>query len=469
MRIFPLTPLYLLIPLLCLLPLVTNGQEVSATRAELEQQRTELQKEIEKATQDLSEVQRNKRRTITQLQVLENKVRLRNKLIANLNQEINYINGDINKANRDIGNLQGELDTLRAQYAKLIVYAYKNRSTYDFLSFILSANSFNDAIKRFEYLKQYREYRQNQASSIIKTQNELKDKVKNLAAMKVKRSSTLASEEGQRKTIEDDKKEKDAMVSTLKGHESELLTGIREKRKQSQRLNVKIDAVIRREIEEAQRKAAEAARQRAIAEAAARAQAAAARDLAAKNEASASKESNAAPEAAPPAAEKVAPPVAATEPAKVRPTNVLEATPAALALSESFESNRGKLPWPVSKAIVISTFGIHKHPVLDKITVDNDGITMQTEQGAAVHAVFSGEVAGVFPFSNKWTVIIRHGQYFTVYSNLKDVSVQRGQQVQTMQSIGTVYTDASTGESDLEFKVYKSASPVDPQGWLRSM
>lgn len=456
-----------MIPLLWLLPLMTKGQEVSATRAELEQQRTELQKEIEKATQDLSEVQKNKRRTITQLQVLENKVRLRNKLIANINQEINYINGDINKANRDIGNLQGELDTLRTQYAKLIVYAYKNRSTYDFLSFILSANSFNDAIKRFEYLKQYREYRQNQASSIIKTQNELKEKVKNLAGMKVKRSSALASEKGQRNTIEDEKKEKDAMVSTLKGHESELLKGIKSKRKQSQQLSVKIDAVIRREIEEAQRKAAEAARQRALAEARARAEAEAKKDLAAKSATNPSKEA-ATPEATVSAPEK-APAVAAVAPAKVRPTNVLEATPAALALSESFESNRGKLPWPVSRAIVISTFGIHKHPVLDKITVDNDGITMQTEQGASVHTVFSGEVAGVFPFSNKWTVIIRHGQYFTVYSNLKDVSVQRGQQVQTMQSIGTVYTDTATGESDLEFKVYKSTSPVDPQLWLRSM
>jgi septal ring factor EnvC (AmiA/AmiB activator) len=468
MRIFLLRPLLLVIILIGLLPLVTKGQAVSPTRAELEQQRTELQKEIEKATQDLSEVQRNKRRTITQLQVLENKVRLRNKLIANINQEINYINGDINKANKDIQNLQGELDTLRAQYAQLIVYAYKNRSTYDFLTFILSANSFNDAIKRFEYLKQYREYRENQASSIIKTQNELKEKVKNLAAMKVKRSSVLDSEKGQRNSIEQEKKEKDAMVSTLKGHESELLKGIKEKRKESQRLSVKIDAVIRREIEEAQRKAAEAARQRALAEARARAEAEAKKDLAAKEAAGANNAPAAKPEATPPPPART-PDVAAAEPAKTRPTNVLEATPAALALSESFESNRGKLPWPVSKAIITSTFGIHKHPVLDKVTVDNDGVTMQTEQGAQVHAVFAGEVAGVFPFSNKWTVIIRHGQYFTVYSNLKDVSVQRGQQVSTMQSIGTVYTDSSTGESDLEFKVYKSTTPVDPQLWLRSM
>lgn len=425
----------------------------------------QLQRDIEKATNDLSEVRKNRRRTMTQLQVLENKVRLRNKLIANLNQEINYINGDINKANHDITKLQSELDTLRTQYAQLIVYAYKNRSAYDFLNFILSANSFNDAIKRFEYLKQYREYRQNQASSIIKTQEQLMTKVKNLAAMKVKRGATLESEKGQREQIEGEKQEKNDMVQTLRGHEKELLANIREKKKQSDQLSVKIAAVIRREIEEAQRRAAEAARQRALAEARARAEAEARRNLSANAGESAEEK----PEAANEAAEAVAPAIAKAEEVTARPTNVLEATPAALALSESFESNRGKLPWPVSKAIVISTFGLHKHPVLEKIMVDNDGITLQTERGAPVHTIFSGEVAGVFPFSNRWTVIVRHGQYFTVYSNLRDVSVQRGQQLQTMQTIGTVFTNPTTGESDLEFKVYKSKSPVDPQLWLRNM
>lgn len=461
MRIPPLICRYLFFSLLCLLPGLLRAQEATPTRAQLEQQRMELQREISKATADLNEVQKNKKRTMTQLQILQNKVRLRNKLIANINHEIDYINGDINKANHDIGSLQEDLDTLRAQYARLVVYAYKNRSAYDFLSFILSANSFNDAIKRFEYLKQYRQYREHQATSIIQTQNELKEKVKNLGEMKQKRSAALASETGQREKIENEKQQTDEMVKSLKGHEKELLAGISEKKKQSRELSVKIAAVIRREIEEAQRRAAEAARQRALAEARARAAAEARENLA----------SGKAPETKEPApatpATVTPPPV---EENKVeRPTNVLEATPAALALSESFEANKGKLAWPVAKAIVISTFGVHKHPVLDKIMVDNDGITMQTEPGAPVHTIFAGEVAGVFPFSNKWTVIIRHGQYFTVYSNLKDAVVQRGQQVATMQTIGTVYTDPATGEADLDFKVYKSNQPVDPQAWLRSM
>lgn len=442
---------------LCLLPTILRAQQETSTRAELEQQRAELQNEIKKATEDLNEVQKNKKRTMVQLQLLQNKVALRNKLIDNINKEIDFINGDINKANHDINSLQKDLDTLRAQYAQLIVYAYKNKNSYDFLNFILSSNSFNDAIKRFEYLKQYREYRQNQASSIIQTQEQLKAKIKNLASMKEKRGTVLESEKGQREKIENEKEEKDEMVKGLKGHEKELMANIQEKKKESKQLNVKIAAVIRREIEEAQRKAAEEARQRALAEARERA-AAEAKEAMAVN-----KPDNNSTAKTPPAT--TPPPPKPTE-EKSRPTNVLEATPAALALSESFEANKGKLPWPVSKAIVISTFGVHKHPVLDKITMDNNGITLQTEAGASVHAVFSGEVASVFPLSNKWTIVVKHGQYFSVYVNLKTSSVHKGQQIQTGETLGTVFTDPVTGDTELEFQIYKNTQPINPQLWL---
>lgn len=448
--------------LLCSAPGILWAQQETSTRAELEQQRTRLQNEIKKATLDLDEVQKDRKRTMVQLQLLQNKVTLRNKLIANINKEINFINGDINKANRDITSLQKELDTLRTQYAKLIVYAYKNQNSYAFLSFVLSANSFNDAIKRFEYLKQYREYRQNQASSIINTQAQLKEKIKNLAGMKEKRSSVLESEEGQRQKIENEKLEKDEMVKSLRGHEKELMASIEEKQRESRQLNVKIAAVIRREIEEAQRKAAEEARQRALAEAQARAEAEARQSLAVDN-----KPDNAVPAASPP--KTVTPPPQPAEEKPSRPTNVLEATPAALALSESFEANKGRLPWPVSKAIVISPFGIHRHPVLEKVTINNDGITIQTEPGAAVHAIFSGEVVSVFPISNKWTVVIRHGQYFSAYANLKSTNVQKGQTVKTMETIGSVYTDPNNGDTDFDLKIYKSTQPMDPQQWLANM
>jgi septal ring factor EnvC (AmiA/AmiB activator) len=464
MRLLP--PFYCLpiVLLCCLLPCLTWAQQPSSSRAELEQQREQLQKDIQRATQDLNLVQKNKQRTITQLRILDNKMRLRQKLVTNINQEINFINGDINKANHDISSLQKDLDTLRAQYGRLVVYAYKNRSAYDFLNFILSANSFNDAIKRFEYLKQYRAYRQNQAASIIQTQTQLKEKIKNLDAMKEKRGNVLASEKGQMQKIENEKQEKDDMVKGLKGHEKELMASIKEKRIQSNQLSIKIAAVIRREIEEAQRRAAAEARKRAEAEARARA-------LAEAKESAPSSNPSTKESAPPPSAssQPAAPPPVAVITPKARPANVLESTPEALALSESFESNKGKLPWPVSKAIIVSTFGIHQNPVMEKITEDNKGITLETEADAPVHAIFNGEVASVFPVSNRWTVVIRHGQYFTVYSNLKEATVQTGQQVKTMQTVGNVYTNPNTGESELDFQIYKSQQPVDPQTWLRSM
>lgn len=465
MRLLPSIYHLPIVLLCCLLPCLSRAQQPSSSRAELEQQREQLQKDIQRATQDLNLVQKNKQRTITQLRILDNKMRLRHKLVANINQEINFINGDINKANHDIASLQKDLDTLRSQYGRLVVYAYKNRSAYDFLNFILSANSFNDAIKRFEYLKQYRAYRQNQAASIIQTQSQLKEKIQNLDGMKEKRSAVLASEEGEMQKIENEKQEKDGMVKSLKGHEKELLASIKEKRIQSNQLSIKIAAVIRREIEEAQRRAALEARRRAEAEARARALAEAKNAAPSAN--SSGKEASS-PPPTPAASPASPPPVAATAP-KARPENVLESTPEALALSESFEANKGRLPWPVSKAIIISTFGIHQNPVLEKITEDNKGITLETEANAPVHAVFNGEVASVFPVSNRWTVVIRHGQYFTVYSNLKDAVVQTGQQVATGQTVGTVFTNATTGESDLDFQIYKSQQPVDPQAWLRSM
>ncbi|WP_344975936.1 murein hydrolase activator EnvC family protein [Compostibacter hankyongensis] len=460
--------------ILLLLPALLRAQERSPERAELERKRTQLQQDIEQSTRELGDVKQDRRKSMTQLQLIQNKLRLRNKLIKNINQEINYINGDINKANRDISSLQKDLDTLKAQYAELVVYAYKNHNTYDYLNFILSAHSFNDAIKRFQYLKQYREYRKHQAGTILETQDALKKKIATLAAIKDKRSKVLESEEGQRKDMEEEQRQQDEVVQSLKGHEKELLADINEKKKASRQLNVKIAAVIRQEIEAARRKAAEeaAARARAEAEARKRAEEARQRALAAQRASGESPAAGEAQESASPAvadagAAATAPETAAAAPEKsARPENVLESTPEALALSENFEANRGRLPWPVAKAIVMDPFGVHKHPVLDKVTWDNDGVTLRTNTGASVRAVFDGDVANVFLLSGRWNVMIRHGQYFTVYANLKDVSVQKGDKVKTMQPIGTAYTDPSTGDAALDFKIYKGSVAVNPETWL---
>lgn len=441
-------------------PCIVQAQTPLPSRAELEKRRNQLQQDIEQATQDLNGVQQNRQQTMLQVQLLENKIRLRNKLITNINDEIHYIDQDIRSANHDIVSMQKDLDTLRAQYARLVVYAYKSRSAYDFLNFILSANSFNDAIKRFQYLKQYREYRAHQASSIISTQQLLKQKISNLQQMKLTRRGVLSSQEVERKSLVGEEDQKRQMVQQLKGHEKELMAQINAKKRESRELSIRIAAVIRREIEEA--------RKRAAAEAAAKAAKAKAEQEAREKALAASggTKSGAAPA---PAATHATSPAASSASKTSRPANVLEDTPESLALSENFESNKGKLPWPVTKAIILDPFGVHQHPVFDKITVDNDGISIGTSTGAEVHAVFDGEVASIFPLSGKWIVMIKHGQYFTVYANLKDVSVQRGQEVKTLQAIGTVSTSSTEGTSELDFKIYKGNEPVNPELWLKHL
>lgn len=427
-----------------------TAQSMSQTRRSLEQQRNDLMQDIERVSRDLKKVQSSRHRTMTQLRVLQNKLSLRNKLIKNIHTEIAYINDDIEEADDDIDRMQKQLDTLRSEYAKMVVYAYKNRSNYNTLYFILSANSFNDAIKRFQYLKQYREYREHEAKSIIRTQGQLKKKLDTLKDMKSQRSRALATAKQQRGNVMAEKQLKDSIAQTLKGHEKELLASIEAKKKESREISKKIAAVIRQQIEEARRRAAEEARKRAIEEARKRALA---EGETHKNEK---------------AGEEDAAETAASGPtsAPSRPMNILEATPEAKALSESFEANMGKLPWPVTRAIVVSTFGVHKHPVLSKVTVDNDGVTLQTNQGSVVRAVFKGEVVAVRPISGRWLIVIRHGKYFTVYSNLKAATVSSGDQVGTMQPIGLTYTNPVTGETDLGFKVYRSTQPVDPMNWL---
>lgn len=437
--------------LLVLLSFAAGAQSISQTRRALEEQRNRLQQDIKRVSEDLKKVQSHRHHTMTQLRVLQNKLNLRNKLIRNLNTEIAYINDDIQKANHDIKSLQRQLDTLRNEYAKMVVYAYKNQNSYNMLNFILSANSFNDAIKRFQYLKQYREYREHEAKNIIRTQGQLKKKLDTLTNMRRKRSSALASAKEQRGNVIAEKEVKDSIVNTLKGHEKDLMASIEAKKAASRKVSQKIADVIRQQIEEARRRAVEEARRRAVEEARKRALAGAEENEQAHPESSEAQNEPSTPSAT------VSP-----------PTNILEATPQAKALSENFEANRGKLPWPVSRAIVVGTFGVHQHPVLSKVQVDNDGITLQTTTDAVVKSVFKGEVVAVSPISGRWLIVIRHGQYFTVYSNLEAATVSRGDKVGTLQPIGIAYTNPSTGDTDFDFKIYKSKVAVDPLDWLAS-
>lgn len=463
-----------------LLPALLHAQAPTQSREELEKRKRELQREIDEANQALKETKKSTRESLSQLRALKEKISLRSRLINSINEEINFINGDINTAYRDIKTLEKDLDTLKSQYAQLVVYAYKNRSTYDMLNFIFSAQTFNDAIKRYQYLKQYRDYRRRQADNILSTQVLLNKKIESLREQKEKRSGTLKTEQDQRNILEADKKEKDEVLTGLKGREKELVQDINKNKKDAQKVQAAIQAVIRREIELERRKAEEEAlarrkaaeekkrREEAARKAAAAAAAAKAKEAAANNNNSTAKTPEPKPAAPEPKPEPVKAPPPADDDKPVRTENVLEATPEALALSESFESNRGKLPWPVASGNIIGHFGRQQHAVMERITVENDGVIIGTGKGAAVKAIFTGEVrkVAVIPGGGS-LIIIRHGQYFTNYVRLQSVSVKSGDKVVTGQVIGTAGTNELENLGEVELQIYKGVVRQNPESWIR--
>lgn len=418
------------------------AQAPAQTRADLEKERAAIQKEIEDVKHSLDETHKNKRETLGQLALLQRRLRLRESAIRNINDQLNVIQSDMNESWREILKLRAELDTLRIQYAQSIVFAYKNRSSYDFLNFIFSATSFNDALHRIEYLKSYRAYREERAENIRKTQDLLQSKIDGLKVTRAEKDDALKKQSKERATLEVEKREKDAVVTQLQGQEKELRKEMAAKQRQDAKLEGAITAAINRARREAMKEAARknAADEKAASDA--RAAAAAANKSARPSEA----------EAAP-----------ATLAVVKNSAKSVFSSDEDVHLTGDFLKNRGKLPWPVSGTVSMS-FGRHEY--IKGIFHDNAGVTIDVQQGAAVKAVFEGEVQAIFNVGDVQAVMIRHGQYFTTYSNLGTVSVTKGEHVGTGQIIGRVGGEMATPQ--LEFVLSDAQGRnLDPERWLR--
>ena len=435
--------------LLSLVLLASFAFARAQSSAELKKKQAEIQREIDELRQQLDQTKKYKRQSLSELNLVQKKLRLRESQIRNINNQIDLIQGNINQNWRDIVKLRAELDTLKLQYQESVVYAYMNRSNYDFLNFIFSAGSFNDALKRMAYLKSYRSYREQQATNYRNTWTQLQQKIDGLNKNKAEKSAALEEQNKQFKVLADEKKEKDAVVSKIKSQEKELLNDMAAKRKQDNKLKSAISAAIRREIAEAKKRAA-AEREKKEKEDAARRAAAA--NEAKKDEADAGK------------------PNAATRPAKParenKPLSVLESSEDIKLVSDNFEKNRGSLPWPVNAGRVAMGFGRQKYEGLT-VDYDNPGITIEADAGNSVKAVFDGEVVSVISIGPVQGVIIRHGKYFTTYSNLSSVSVNKGSQVKIGQVIGKL-DEKDSGRGELEFIITNDKNTnLNPEQWLR--
>lgn len=406
---------------------------------DLLKQRQQLKKEIEETEKVLNETKKTTKENIGQLSLINKKLDLQGNVIENITGQLKFIENDIFKSQREVNKLARILDTLKQEYAKSMVYAYKNRNSYDFLNFIFSASSFNDAIKRITYLKSYRTYREQQGENIMRTQKLLGLRINELSGNKQKKNTALTEKNKEMTVLEKQQEEKEKIVTKLKGRQKELSAQITNKRKQDAKLRGMITVMIKREIDNA-RKKAEADRIE--------------RDRLAKlNKPKTNANDNN--------------DVAVTKPTVTRTPkkteSVLVSSEADRVLDANFERNRGSLPWPAD-GFIISHFG--KNILTDRVEYDNPGVNIGTAVGGSVKAIFDGEVTLVNSMDDKQVVFIKHGKYFTVYSNLSSANVQRGQTIKTGQVVGRAGAN-DDGQGEVDLIIMKESNNVNPEQWLR--
>lgn len=321
----------------------------------------------------------------------------------------------------------------------MILFAFRNQGAYNKLMFIFASRDFNQAYMRLKYLQQIGQLRKRQAKNIVNTQVTLEKEISKLDRNKKDKSTLLLDQVTEKQTLGNDKNQQSKILKTLSSQQKTLQQQLAKKQKEAKDLNNAIQAAIRKEILSEQRKQAERAR---LAE-----KARLARLAALKTKAVTATE---------PAPSPVSKPAA-------KGSSVLASSPEDAMLSSSFMGSRGRLQKPV-QGVVTQGFGQHKYN--SNVTVFNTGINIKTAEGANVSAVYSGKVSKVVFLVNSYTVIIRHGEYFSIYSKLRNVSVSSGQEVKTRQSIGSVATDASDGITEMQFQIWKGSSPVNPAGWI---
>jgi septal ring factor EnvC (AmiA/AmiB activator) len=425
---------------------------IAQTREELEKKQQDLQKELLELNRQYNETQSSKKTSLKQLAIIKSKINKRQELINGINKQVRQLDETIFLNERDIYRLRRELDTLKVKYAQSIVFAYKNRGSYEYLNFLFSASSFNDAVKRITYLKSYRQNRETQANTIIKSDQLLQEKISMLSSNKKDRLATLQTQSDQLKVLQVDRTEQDQVVKQLQGKEKELSTQIRDREKQRQKVQQAMAAIIRREVEEARKR--EAARLKALEEQKKNPGA----DATAKTTTPATTPSN-----RPKSDEPI---TGMATPVKDRVYTPLESTPEGREMSINFENNKGRLPWPVSTGVVTAHFGLEKIPGT-KLTRRTDGIEISLPVGSTVRSIADGKVIYAKEVDGENLLVVQHGKYFSGYNYLSTISVSAGQEVKAGSVLGKSGAGLD-GEGLLLLMITNDKSqPLDPEPWLK--
>lgn len=376
----------------------------SQSLEELRQRRLQTADEIRLTNELLTRVSSSQQTTLNRLRVLNSQIGQRNNMISTMNDEISLLQEVINNNLLAVSMLSEDLDALKEEYAHIIRFANRSRGNADQWLFFLSAESFQQAYRRFLYLKQYTQYRQMQAQLIASLQSLMRKKATDLEKQQAARREVLGAQLEETRKLELEKRQQNNLSQQLQSQQRDL----RNKLAQQRRIEQQLEQEIQKIIEEEARKTGTSAREG------------------------------------------------------------FALTPEQRLIGNNFEQNRRRLPWPVERGIITEKFGVHPHPVLRNVTVNSNGVSIATEAGAQARAVFNGEVSRVFGISGGNTaVIIRHGQYLTVYSNLVDVRVKMGDQVSVRQQIGKVFSDPADGnKAILKFQIWRESTKLDPEEWL---
>lgn len=390
------------------LPFSALAQE---SRGELETKRKELLAEIQENNKLLASIKKDKEEKLNRYFALRSQIQKRQQLISTLRDELTYANAAIERVDEVITALALDIDRLKTEYAQMLRIAYRHRLSGSFLTFLFSADSFNDAFRRWQYLRQYDRYRKRQAQLILETQEELQQRSEQLDIERKEKEELLTSAEEQKGLLSRELEMMDELIANIKQDESKVTAELKTQQADHQKLNDLIEDIIFNEMARRKREARQ-------------------------------------------------PEVLQTDNNK---ENTVAAAMPAISAAD-FVRNKGRLPWPVKSGVITRHFGTQPHPTIKSVEITNNGIDISTESGSEVLAVFSGEVVGVqYVPGYKNTLILQHGPYYTVYSNLDEAIVSRGDIIAAGQSLGRM----GQSDAELHFEVWREKQKLNPIHWIQ--
>lgn len=420
----------------CLWLAIPLSAQSNKTIRELESKRGALQKQIAETESILQDTKKDVGSQLNGLAALTGQIEERKRYILAINNDMEAIERELTTLQRQLNNLQKDLKDKKKKYEASVQYLYKNKSIEEKLMFVFSAKNLGQTYRRLRYVREYATYQRLQGEEILKKQEQIRKKKLEREQVRAAKENLLKEREGEKMKLEAQEKEKRTLVANLQNKQKGLQSEINKKRREANQLNARIDKLIAEEIERARKRAQEEAR----------------KEAAARKKTTGKEGEAATPKTV----------------VKSQPLDAFTMNKADRELSGSFAANRGKLPMPISGAYIITShYGQYSVAGLRNVKLDNKGIDIQGKPGAQARAIFDGKVAAVFQLNGLFNVLIRHGNYISVYCNLSSASVKSGDTVKTKQSIGQVFSDGTdNGRTVLHFQLRREKEKLNPEPWL---